>query len=119
MGLCKGKQSVAVALNGPLIANDLQLMTRATLDGAGLAYLMDEYAAPYLAAGETWRSGRLVCAFRRLLSVLPQPAAAASRARGTHRRPPRRRVRPANSRSKIGLIIEGPTGPWGRAKMAR
>jgi hypothetical protein len=33
----KGKQSVAVALNGPLIANDLQLMTRAALDGVGLA----------------------------------------------------------------------------------
>jgi DNA-binding transcriptional LysR family regulator len=32
------------------IANDLQLMTRATLDGVGLAYLMDEYAAPYLAS---------------------------------------------------------------------
>jgi DNA-binding transcriptional LysR family regulator len=48
----KSKQSLTVALDGPLIANDLLLMTRATLDGVGLAYMMDEYAAPYLASGE-------------------------------------------------------------------
>jgi DNA-binding transcriptional LysR family regulator len=74
---------LTVALAGPLIGNDLQLMTRATLDGVGLAYLMDEYAAPYLASGklvevlEDWSAGFggyfLYCPSRR-----QQPAALAA-----------------------------------------
>jgi DNA-binding transcriptional LysR family regulator len=51
----KGKQSLAVGVNGPLIVDDLQLMTRAALDGVGLAFMMEEYAAAYLARGELVR----------------------------------------------------------------
>lgn len=49
--LDKGDQSVVVAVNGPLITNDIGLLTRAALDGVGLAFLSDEQAAPHLASG--------------------------------------------------------------------
>lgn len=49
--LDKGDQSVAVAVNGPLITNDIGLLTRAALDGVGLAFMSDEQARPHLASG--------------------------------------------------------------------
>jgi DNA-binding transcriptional LysR family regulator len=45
----RGKQSLAVAVQGPLVVDDVQLLIRAALDGVGLAWLMEEQAAPYLA----------------------------------------------------------------------
>jgi DNA-binding transcriptional LysR family regulator len=47
----KGGEKVEVAVSGPLITTDLDLMRRATLDGAGICYLMESYVAPDLAAG--------------------------------------------------------------------
>ncbi len=49
--LDKGDQSVVVAVNGPLITNDIGLLTRAAIDGVGLAFMSDEQAAPHLASG--------------------------------------------------------------------
>lgn len=51
----KGKKSLSVAVNGPLILDDLNLMTRAALDGIGLAYMSEEHAAQYLASGDLVR----------------------------------------------------------------
>ena len=51
----KGKHSLVVGINGPLIVNDLQLMIRAALDGVGLAFKMEEYATAYLASGQLVR----------------------------------------------------------------
>jgi len=45
----KGKQSLAVAVDGPLVVDDVQLLIRAAIDGIGLTFLMEEHAAPYLA----------------------------------------------------------------------
>jgi len=47
----KGDQSLAVAVNGPLITNDIGLLIRAALDGVGLAFVSQEHAAPHLANG--------------------------------------------------------------------
>ena len=47
----KGKQSLAVAVNGPLIVNDVEIMIRAAIDGVGLAFMSEERAAPHLASG--------------------------------------------------------------------
>lgn len=47
----KGKHSLTVAVNGPLIVDDEQLVIRAALDGVGVAYLSEERAAPHLATG--------------------------------------------------------------------
>lgn len=47
----KGKQSLTVAVNGPLIVDDVELVIRAALDGVGVAYLGEDRAAPYLDAG--------------------------------------------------------------------
>jgi DNA-binding transcriptional LysR family regulator len=47
----KGKQSLTVAVNGPLIVDDVDLVIRAALDGVGLAYLGEDRAAPYLDSG--------------------------------------------------------------------
>jgi len=51
----KGKQSLTVAVNGPLIVDDVELMVRAALDGVGLAFMSEERAAPHLAKGELVR----------------------------------------------------------------
>ncbi len=47
----KGKKSQSVAVNGPLIVDDLELVICAALEGIGLAYMSEEKAAPHLASG--------------------------------------------------------------------
>jgi len=47
----KGKRSVTVAVNGPLIVDDVDLVLRAAIDGVGLAFMDEERAAPHLASG--------------------------------------------------------------------
>ena len=47
----KGRQSLTVSVKGPLVVDDLEVVTRAALDGVGLAFMAEEHAAPYLAAG--------------------------------------------------------------------
>ena len=47
----KGKQSLTVAVNGPLIVDDVDLVIRAALDGVGLAFLAEEHAEPHLTEG--------------------------------------------------------------------
>jgi len=51
----KGKRSLAVAVDGPLVVDDVQLLIRAAIDGVGLTFLMEEHAAPYLANGRLVR----------------------------------------------------------------
>jgi DNA-binding transcriptional LysR family regulator len=51
----KGKQSLAVAVDGPLVVDDVQLLIRAAIDGVGVTFLMEEHAAPYLATGQLVR----------------------------------------------------------------
>jgi DNA-binding transcriptional LysR family regulator len=50
-----GKASLAVAVDGPLIVDDVQLLIRAALDGLGVTFLMEEHAAPYVASGQLVR----------------------------------------------------------------
>jgi DNA-binding transcriptional LysR family regulator len=40
-----------VAVSGPLIVDEIELLIRGSLDGAGLAFLSEEHAAPHLASG--------------------------------------------------------------------
>jgi DNA-binding transcriptional LysR family regulator len=47
----KGKQSLSVAVGGPLVVDDVELVIRAALDGVGLAYLGEDRAAPHLERG--------------------------------------------------------------------
>jgi DNA-binding transcriptional LysR family regulator len=47
----KGKQSLAVSVNGPLILDDVEVMIRAAVDGVGLAFVSEERVAPHLATG--------------------------------------------------------------------
>jgi DNA-binding transcriptional LysR family regulator len=47
----KGKQSLSVAVHGPLIVDDVELLIRAAIDGVGLAFVDDEHLAPHLASG--------------------------------------------------------------------
>lgn len=49
--LDRGDQSVAVAVNGSLIVDDADLLIQAAVDGAGLAFLADDRALPYLESG--------------------------------------------------------------------
>jgi DNA-binding transcriptional LysR family regulator len=47
----KGNQSLAVAVNGPLIVDDVDLVARAAIDAVGLAFMSEDRAAPYLTDG--------------------------------------------------------------------
>jgi DNA-binding transcriptional LysR family regulator len=47
----RGNQSLAVAVQGPLIVDDVELLIRAAIDDVGLAFMLEEHAAPHLASG--------------------------------------------------------------------
>lgn len=47
----KGKKSLSVAVTGPLIVDDLELVIRAALDGVGLAYVSEQDVAHHLSDG--------------------------------------------------------------------
>jgi DNA-binding transcriptional LysR family regulator len=47
----KGRKSLSVAVNGPLIVDDLELVISAALDGVGLAYMSEEHGAEHLSSG--------------------------------------------------------------------
>ncbi len=47
----KGKQSLTVAVNGPLIVDDVELLIRAAIDDVGLAFVDQERVAQHLASG--------------------------------------------------------------------
>jgi len=47
----KGKKSLSVAVSGPLIVDDVEILIRAAIDGVGLAFMSEEHAAPHLASG--------------------------------------------------------------------
>lgn len=49
----KGNQSLAVAVNGPLIVDDAEIMIRAAIDGVGLAFMLPEQVVmtAFLVAG--------------------------------------------------------------------
>jgi hypothetical protein len=45
LGTRHGDQSVVVAVNGPLITNDIGLLKRAAIDGVRRTFMPDEQAA--------------------------------------------------------------------------
>jgi len=45
----KGSQALAVAVNGALVIDDMDMTIRAAMDGVGLASSLDEYVAPHIA----------------------------------------------------------------------
>ena len=47
----KGKKAISVAVDGPLVVDDLDVVIRAALDGVGLAFMSEDDAEPYLEAG--------------------------------------------------------------------
>jgi DNA-binding transcriptional LysR family regulator len=49
--LDKGDESLAIAVNGSLLLDELHLVIQAALDGAGLAWLSEDRAAEHLASG--------------------------------------------------------------------
>lgn len=51
----KGRKSLSVAVEGPLILDDLELVVRAAVDGVGLAYMTEEAGAAHFASGDLVR----------------------------------------------------------------
>ena len=47
----KGRKSVTVAVKGPIIVDDVDVMVRAAVDGAGLAFALKEHVAAEVASG--------------------------------------------------------------------
>lgn len=51
----RGKKSLSIGVNGPLIVDDVALVIRAAIDGVGMAFLNENLAAPHLSRGELIR----------------------------------------------------------------
>jgi DNA-binding transcriptional LysR family regulator len=51
----KGRQSLAVAVRGQVVFDDVELMLRAAIGGAGLVFTLEGHAAPHLDAGSLER----------------------------------------------------------------
>jgi len=51
----KGRKSLSIAVNGPLVVDDLEILIRAAVDSVGLAFMSEDHAAPYIASGELVR----------------------------------------------------------------
>ena len=47
----KGKKSLVVAVDGPLVIDDWEISVRAALDGVGVAFMVEQHAAPHIASG--------------------------------------------------------------------
>jgi len=47
----KGDQSITVAVRGPLVTEDTEMIIRAAIEGVGLAFAIEEHVLPYLASG--------------------------------------------------------------------
>jgi DNA-binding transcriptional LysR family regulator len=47
----KDGESLTVAVNGPLVVDDAEILIRAVIDGVGLGFTSEEHAAPHLASG--------------------------------------------------------------------
>lgn len=65
MELDNGRKNLSVAVSGPLIANDLDVVIRAALEDARLTYMDDDKAAPHLS------TDRLVRVFEDWSQLLP------------------------------------------------
>src|SRR5512138_1104579 len=51
----RDRQSVEVAVNGPLVVSDAEIQVRAALDGVGVVWTLEHYAAPFVSAGKLVR----------------------------------------------------------------
>ncbi len=81
--------ALSVAVEGPLIVDDLDLLLRSAIDGAGLAFAFEQHVTPHLASGALVRVLEdVVSAVPRLLRLLRDAPPAAARARGADRRAP-------------------------------
>jgi DNA-binding transcriptional LysR family regulator len=47
----KGRRSLSVSVNGPLIVDDAEIHVRAALDGIGVVWTLEHYAAPFISTG--------------------------------------------------------------------
>ena len=82
----KGDESLAIAVHGSLLLDELDLMIQAALDGAGLAWVAEDRVTEHLASGALLRVlGGLVPAVSGVLSVLSESPAAARGAGGSGR----------------------------------
>jgi DNA-binding transcriptional LysR family regulator len=52
---CERGKPLTVSVSGPLIVNDAEFMIRAAVDGVGLAYSLEQYAAEHIARGRLVR----------------------------------------------------------------
>jgi DNA-binding transcriptional LysR family regulator len=67
-----------VAVNGPLIVDDVELLVRAAVEGLGLAFMSEELAAQHLGKGRScacWRCQPFPGFFLYYPSRRQQPAA--------------------------------------------
>jgi DNA-binding transcriptional LysR family regulator len=51
----KGRQSLTVAVDGPLVVDDAEIHVRAAVDGVGVVWTLEHYAAPFLSSGKLVR----------------------------------------------------------------
>jgi hypothetical protein len=74
-GCRKSDQSLAVAVNGPSIVDNANIVIRAAIDGVGLAFTFEKHAAPHRANGTCAcsRIGALPSRASARRLIVPQP----------------------------------------------
>jgi DNA-binding transcriptional LysR family regulator len=58
----KGKQSLSVSVDGPLIVDDAEIQVRAALDGVGVVWTLEHYVTRFVSAGKLVRVLESWCA---------------------------------------------------------
>jgi len=51
----KGRKSLAVAVNGPLAVDDVEVLIQAAIDGTGLAFTLEDHVSAHMASGALLR----------------------------------------------------------------
>jgi hypothetical protein len=74
--LDKGHESLAIAVHGSLLLDELDLVIQAALDGAGLAWVAEDRITEHLATGAWCACWRIGVRHSRVLSVLSKSRAA-------------------------------------------
>lgn len=91
----RGDDKIEIAVRGPLITTDIELIVRAALDGIGVGYMIESYIAPEIAAGR----------------LVPLLAEWAPRYAGYHIFYPSRRQTPAALKALIAFLRRHTSGP--------
>src|SRR5687767_764529 len=87
VGIRQGRSILAIAVNGPLIVDDVEIMIRAGSDGVGPAFMSESTPSRTSQVGHSCGYTKTAPADSGLPPPPPEPSAAANRVLASHRSP--------------------------------